>query len=238
MKIIAAKCPNCGADIEVDQYSDKTRCEYCNSTIIVEDAIACSKVDISGNITIDNSKEIEMLLKNANRLFDSHDYKNAYIKYDKVLDANPDDLEAIIKSEGCRLLQMPALEVDYNDFIKIIDCIDDYELDEEDNDYYYGIALDVLSDSAVVYLTYDRPLRTEVYKIYKILWDLEEVFEELFDNVHSEKLEKKCARRIVKICEYISTSRTPADSLFPCPSPNAKEARKQFEKYSEYLDEN
>ena len=32
MKIVAAKCPNCGANIEVDSNSNTTKCEYCNST--------------------------------------------------------------------------------------------------------------------------------------------------------------------------------------------------------------
>ena len=54
MKLVAAKCPSCGANIDVDKDSDKTKCEFCHSTILVEDAIAKVKVEVTGNIEIKN----------------------------------------------------------------------------------------------------------------------------------------------------------------------------------------
>ena len=41
MKLVSAKCPNCGANLELNEKNEKTKCNFCNSTIIVEDAIAC-----------------------------------------------------------------------------------------------------------------------------------------------------------------------------------------------------
>ena len=43
IKLTAAKCPNCGADIEVNPQSDTAKCKYCNSTILVEGALNIMK---------------------------------------------------------------------------------------------------------------------------------------------------------------------------------------------------
>ena len=39
MKLVAAKCPSCGANIKVDRSLKLTRCEYCNTEITVEEAV-------------------------------------------------------------------------------------------------------------------------------------------------------------------------------------------------------
>ena len=50
MKLVAAKCPNCGASIDVDKDSESTKCDFCKSKIIVEDAIAKYKIELSGEV--------------------------------------------------------------------------------------------------------------------------------------------------------------------------------------------
>ena len=37
MKLVSAKCPNCGVNINIDRDSKIIKCEYCNASIIVED---------------------------------------------------------------------------------------------------------------------------------------------------------------------------------------------------------
>lgn len=58
MKIVSAKCPSCGANIEVDENSNQTKCEFCHSTIIVEDAIKKYKVEISGTVSLKDAEKI------------------------------------------------------------------------------------------------------------------------------------------------------------------------------------
>ena len=53
MKLIAAKCPKCNADIEVNETLDKAICQYCGSTILIESAIQKHKMEITGTIKID-----------------------------------------------------------------------------------------------------------------------------------------------------------------------------------------
>ena len=44
MKLIPARCPSCGADIEVNKENETTKCKYCDTRIIIDDAIAKYKV--------------------------------------------------------------------------------------------------------------------------------------------------------------------------------------------------
>ena len=37
MKLFPAKCPSCGGDIELDENSKVIKCDYCNTSIVVED---------------------------------------------------------------------------------------------------------------------------------------------------------------------------------------------------------
>ena len=91
MKLVAAKCPNCRANIDVDKNSDKTVCEYCGSKIIVEEAIATYKLEISGNVEVSNATSFSKLLKLAERLLKDDQLDQALEKYNKALELDPDD---------------------------------------------------------------------------------------------------------------------------------------------------
>ena len=54
MKLVPAKCPNCGANIEVDALGTATQCNYCKSAILVDDAIQKLKVELEGSVEIKN----------------------------------------------------------------------------------------------------------------------------------------------------------------------------------------
>ncbi|WP_409969391.1 leucine-rich repeat protein [Bengtsoniella intestinalis] len=53
MPLVAAKCTNCGASVNVDNAKDAAICEFCNTPFIVEKAI--NNYNISNNNTITNS---------------------------------------------------------------------------------------------------------------------------------------------------------------------------------------
>ena len=91
MKLIAARCPNCGADIEVDKNSDTTKCEYCNKKIIVDDAVAKYKLELSGSVEVSNSTNFTKLLKLAERFLSEKQYDQALEKYNKAIELEPDD---------------------------------------------------------------------------------------------------------------------------------------------------
>ena len=66
IKLISAKCPNCGALLKLSKKDEMIKCEYCNQTIMVDDAIACYKLKISGNISVDGiESNSELIIKYA-----------------------------------------------------------------------------------------------------------------------------------------------------------------------------
>lgn len=97
MKLVAAKCPSCGANIKVDKNSDSTICDYCNSKIIVEDAVAKYKLEVSGEIEIKNLPKIENHLKMGAMHYNDREYEEAYKEYEKVCDLDPNNYLALLR---------------------------------------------------------------------------------------------------------------------------------------------
>lgn len=48
MSLVAAKCPSCGASIQIPEGQDRCFCAYCGSQILTQAAIAFAKVQIEG----------------------------------------------------------------------------------------------------------------------------------------------------------------------------------------------
>ena len=135
MKLVAAKCPNCKANIDVDKNSDTTVCEYCGSKIIVEDAIAKYKVELSGNVEVSNLTSAIKLIKLADKAMKDGLFKEALEKYDRAYEMDPDntyiefmipyckmniaqfDLPYVIKA-GNKLLEV---NISYNSKYQVID---------------------------------------------------------------------------------------------------------------------
>ena len=109
MELVAAKCPSCGAEIDVDKDSDSTKCSYCNSKIIVKDAIKKMKVEISGNIEVNNSPTLKNLLKLGSRYYNDEEYSEAYKTYTKVCELDPDNYVAILRKSISKVMSEPLL---------------------------------------------------------------------------------------------------------------------------------
>lgn len=101
IKLVAAKCPSCGSNIEVNPDNNKTRCEYCNSTIIVDDAIERLKVELTGEVEVKNMPKLKNLLKVADRAYDNKDYEKAVNSYRQVIAIDPDDWRAVFREGIC-----------------------------------------------------------------------------------------------------------------------------------------
>ena len=106
MKLVAAKCPSCGAGIKVDRSLKITKCEYCNSEIMVEEAVGnLLKVELKDTPTLDN------LLKLGARYFDNREFEEAYKVYSKAEEINPDIPIVVLRRGLCR-----SIISDYNNF--------------------------------------------------------------------------------------------------------------------------
>lgn len=120
MKLVAAKCPNCGAQIDVDQNSDSTRCEYCNSKVIVEEAIEKYKLEVSGSIEINNLPKFDNYMKLGDRYYKDKDYSEAHEYYTKAIELDPDNYHAIIRQGFSKSLGSSNKDIDVNSAIKAL----------------------------------------------------------------------------------------------------------------------
>ncbi len=98
MKLVAAKCPSCGADIEVDKDSDSTKCEYCKSKILVDDAIAKVKVEVS----VKNMPKYEDYVKMGDKYYSEFLFREARTEYKKALEFDPNNIELLFCEKACR----------------------------------------------------------------------------------------------------------------------------------------
>ena len=80
MGLVAAKCTQCGADIEVDASKEAGICRYCGTAFITEKAINNYNAYVTNhnnfagaNITIQGGSELEELIdRKSTRLNSSH----------------------------------------------------------------------------------------------------------------------------------------------------------------------
>ena len=96
MKLTAAKCPNCGANLEVDRNEEVTTCKYCNSDIIIEDAVAKYKLELSGKVKVSGIKDNDDRLKDAKNYLKLKEYQNANVVIDTIIELDPFNIEAFI----------------------------------------------------------------------------------------------------------------------------------------------
>ena len=106
MKLVAAKCPSCGANIKLDRDLKFTKCEYCNSEITVEEAVEnLLKIELKDNPTLDN------YLKLGERYFNNQEYAEAYKAYSSAEEIEPDNPLVVLRKGLCR-----SMISDYNNF--------------------------------------------------------------------------------------------------------------------------
>ena len=88
MEVRDARCTNCGAQLNLSSETPITRCEYCQSELIVEHAIAFSKVQI------DHSKDIQNYRQGLADAVRMESYQEILRLARQILDILPDDAAA------------------------------------------------------------------------------------------------------------------------------------------------
>jgi len=95
MKLTAVKCPNCSANIEINENLERAICQYCGSTILIENANKKHQIDIKGTIKIDgiqsNSEKIDIILNHVK----IGELDRAIIMLNEILKNNPFNEEAL-----------------------------------------------------------------------------------------------------------------------------------------------
>ena len=98
MKIINAKCPNCGASLDIPNKSEKITCNYCNQSLIVDD----ETIRIAGNVSVKGIETDDELLASAHELLDMKEYLKAKKKFLEYSEKNPDDYQGWLGLLVCR----------------------------------------------------------------------------------------------------------------------------------------
>lgn len=150
MKLIPARCPSCGSNIEVNKDKETAKCEYCDTRIIIDDAIAKYKLEVSGNVKIDNLPTALNYLKLGTRNLDKGEFKKAHEQLEKAIELDPDNPNIIIKEALSKSLMT---ELNKDSFEQLIYSIQEMrKVCEEDLDEHIMYCIDTLEKNVKKYL--------------------------------------------------------------------------------------
>lgn len=124
MKLIAIKCPNCGAQVDFDKEKNMCICNYCNSKIFFDDEVLKYRVELNGKIELKNAPKLESYLKLGRRYYKNGEYMEAYKVYTQAMEYDADNLEAMFRRELCQIL-MNSDDFNITGIINLIDEISD-----------------------------------------------------------------------------------------------------------------
>ena len=106
MGMIAAKCPQCGAEIQLDDSREFGYCSYCGTKVMQEKIV----VEHRGSVVIDNKEKLDNIYKLARRARENDDSENAAKYYSMILLENPDDWEANYYASYYEALTMKLIQ--------------------------------------------------------------------------------------------------------------------------------
>ncbi len=97
MGLVAAKCTQCGANIEVDDSKDAGICKYCGTAFITEKAITNYNTYVTNNFAGANVviqgdvDDVEQYIARAETFLKLNDYRQAYNTYTEISSKFPMD---------------------------------------------------------------------------------------------------------------------------------------------------
>lgn len=106
MGLVAAKCPNCGANIEVDMNTKAGICKYCGTAFVTQEAIVNFNTSIINNNIITNNIKAENVniiagkeehyMKLAEDSLQCSDWDGVASNTTKALEINPENIRACL----------------------------------------------------------------------------------------------------------------------------------------------
>lgn len=128
MKLMPAKCPNCGASLKLNSEENKSHCEFCDTDILVDDAIQRYKLEINANVEITNIPKLNNYIKLAMMHYNDDEYEEAYYHFSKALELDPDNFTLILRRGLCKSMTTNYASFDiksavnaYTNSIKILE---------------------------------------------------------------------------------------------------------------------
>lgn len=119
MGFVAAKCPNCGATVDLSEDREFGFCTYCGTKIIQDKVV----IEHRGNVSVDGIANVSTVLDRAYLFIEDGKFTEASTYLEKALDINPRCSKAYLGKLLCQYqlsnidrLKESALPVNSNEF--------------------------------------------------------------------------------------------------------------------------
>lgn len=90
MGFVSVKCPDCGAEINLDESREFGFCSYCGAKVVQEKIV----IEHRGSVKIDDSKELKNLYQAARNAREAMDNATALLHYQTISAKDPNSWEA------------------------------------------------------------------------------------------------------------------------------------------------
>lgn len=230
MSIVNAKCPNCGASIQLDNERSEGFCSYCGSKVEVEEA---QKLMIQGTVKVDTSDELANLYQIARRAKDADNSENAHKYYDMILVKDPNSWEAnfyvtYYQAMQCKIAEISSAAISLSNsfsgvlgLIKshVVECEEQKKAVEEiqlrcvviatllysaSRDFYLGTDIEIRGDYA------SEHIERGIYSagILQLLsTEIKVVFEDKLDDIRVEALDCSIGLYASTLCDVKNEAR-------------------------------
>ncbi len=214
MKLVSAKCPNCGASLDVNPKQEAAKCEYCHQAILVDDAIAKYKLEISGSVEVKNLPKHDNILKLANRNYNNKEYEEAYKGYDQLLKLDADNTTALLRYGICKTLlnnyidfTMEYLNKTFNNVINILKEKNEYDnnIDSCVKETLY--ATNESLEATIKYYNSYSINRFDLSQVQDKMFSCLNLYEKLFEHA-SEEDKLQIAKSIILTIDAIKKEKT------------------------------
>lgn len=214
IKLKDAKCPNCGATIQVNDKLKNTICQYCGSQVVIEEAIEKYKLEISGKVEVDGIKGRKTRINQAKKHFKIEEYDDAKKILKELVSEDSLDYDAYVELIKTNLMLLEKRN--FNPFSTVKPKKEDWNLyDEIINDYNRTIKisdkedpensllkdLGEYKDKINHYLEVEKNFQERKEEQKKYIDKLNSIMEELKDE-NQKKEEYWIINRYFKICDY------------------------------------
>jgi len=116
MAMKALRCPQCGAELELDDSKEFGFCSSCGTKIMLNEKV---EVKHSGDVhmKVDNSDQGHNRIALGNRAFDGGNFEEAYQYYTQGLEDVPNDFYALYRKGLCAIALSPEDDLRLGEFI-------------------------------------------------------------------------------------------------------------------------
>lgn len=188
VKLKDAKCPNCGANIQVNDKLENTICQYCGSQVVIEEAIEKYKLEISGKVEVDGIRGRNSKLEQAKKHIKLEEYDTAKKIIKEIIADDSLDVEAYIEliKVDIELFKQREFDentsniTDYTGWSMFDEIINNYERAKKiDDDNIVDTGLSEYKEELDKYLKLNKKVKSEEKELEEMTKKLNKFYDEI-----------------------------------------------------------